>query len=93
MNELRDFMFERVYLRPEVEDQRRRAEEFSFALAVVLTPAVIAKEGYRFYQAYAGATDSLLPMLAPSLLGMAASFVAGLVLPNPGCLEAPAGEG
>ncbi|MFP3890121.1 undecaprenyl-diphosphate phosphatase [uncultured Ralstonia sp.] len=59
--------------------QRRRAEEFSFALAVVLTPAVIAKEGYRFYQAYAGATDSLLPMLAPSLLGMAASFVAGLV--------------
>ena len=25
MNELRDFMFERVYLRPEVEDQRRRA--------------------------------------------------------------------
>ena len=30
---------------------RRRAEEFSFALAVVLTPAVIAKEGYRFMQA------------------------------------------
>ena len=59
--------------------QRRRAEEFSFALAVVLTPAVIAKEGYRFYQAYARATDSLLPMLAPSLLGMGASFVAGLV--------------
>lgn len=25
MNELRDFMFERVYLRPEVEDQRERA--------------------------------------------------------------------
>ncbi len=25
MNELRDFMFERVYLRPEVEDQRQRA--------------------------------------------------------------------
>jgi dGTPase len=25
MNELRDFMFERVYLRPEVEDQRRHA--------------------------------------------------------------------
>ncbi len=25
MNELRDFMFERVYLRPEVDDQRRRA--------------------------------------------------------------------
>ncbi len=25
MNELRDFMFERVYLRPEVEEQRSRA--------------------------------------------------------------------
>ena len=25
MNELRDFMFERVYLRPEVEDQRQKA--------------------------------------------------------------------
>ncbi|WP_296227410.1 undecaprenyl-diphosphate phosphatase [Ralstonia sp. UBA689] len=59
--------------------QRRRAEEFSFALAVVLTPAVIAKEGYRFYKAYAGTSENLLHMLAPSLLGMGASFVAGLV--------------
>ena len=30
---------------------RRRAEEFSFALAVVLTPAVIVKEAYRLYTA------------------------------------------
>lgn len=59
--------------------QRRRAEEFSFALAVVLTPAVIAKEGYRFFKAHAGATDGLLHMLAPSLLGMAFSFIAGLL--------------
>lgn len=59
--------------------QRRRAEEFSFALAVALTPAVIAKEGYRFYKAYAGTSENLLHMLAPSLLGMGASFVAGLV--------------
>ncbi|WP_197326084.1 undecaprenyl-diphosphate phosphatase [Ralstonia solanacearum] len=59
--------------------QRRRAEEFSFALAVVLTPAVIAKEGYRFYQAHAGTTHGVLPMLVPSLLGMAMSFVAGLL--------------
>jgi undecaprenyl-diphosphatase len=58
---------------------RRRAEEFSFALAVVLTPAVIAKEGYRFYQAYAGSAQSLGDLLAPSLLGMALSFLAGLV--------------
>lgn len=60
---------------------RRRAEEFSFALAVVLTPAVIVKEGYRFYQAHAGGTGgaAMLPLLGPSLLGMALSFLAGLV--------------
>jgi hypothetical protein len=36
--------------------QRRRAEEFSFAMAVVL---VIAKEGYGFYQAPADAAQGL----------------------------------
>lgn len=61
--------------------QRRHAEEFSFALAVVLTPAVLAKEGYRFYQAHAGAADAqgLWHLVGPSLLGMALSFLAGLV--------------
>ena len=62
---------------------QRRAEEFSFALAVVLTPAVLAKEGLRFYQAVsAGAVGhgaSLMQLLAPSLLGMCLSFVAGLL--------------
>ena len=60
---------------------RRRAEEFSFALAVVLTPAVIVKEGYRFYQAHAGAAgvSEMLRLLGPSLLGMGLSFLAGLV--------------
>ena len=62
---------------------QRRAEEFSFALAVVLTPAVLAKEGWRFYQAVsAGAVGhgaSLMQLLAPSLLGMCLSFVAGLL--------------
>lgn len=62
---------------------RRRAEEFSFALAVVLTPAVIAKEAHRAYQAQAAATTAdgggLWQVVAPSLLGMALSFVAGLV--------------
>lgn len=60
---------------------RRRAEEFSFALAVVLTPAVVVKEGHRFYQAHAGVADGagMLPLLGPSLLGMGLSFVAGLV--------------
>lgn len=59
---------------------RRRAEEFSFALAVVLTPAVIAKEGYRFVQAHAsaGADAPLWHLLGPSLAGMGLSFLAGL---------------
>jgi undecaprenyl-diphosphatase len=59
---------------------RRRAEEFSFALAVVLTPAVIVKEGYRFYQAHAASAEaqSLWHLLGPSLLGMGLSFLAGL---------------
>ncbi len=60
---------------------RRRAEEFSFALAVVLTPVVIVREGHRFYQAHAAAADgsSLLQLLGPSALGMGLSFLAGLV--------------
>lgn len=62
---------------------QRRAEEFSFALAVVLTPAVLGKEGWRFYQAVsagaAGHGASLMQLLAPSLLGMCLSFVAGLL--------------
>lgn len=65
---------------------RARAEEFSFALAVVLTPPVIVKEGLRLAQARAGlsaglsATQShaLLGLVAPSLLGMVLSFLAGL---------------
>jgi undecaprenyl-diphosphatase len=61
---------------------KERVEEFSFALAVVLTPAVIVKEGYRLLKAHAGsiaAGGSVLDLLLPSLLGMAFSFVAGLV--------------
>jgi undecaprenyl-diphosphatase len=60
--------------------QRQRAEEFSFALAVVLTPAVIVKEVLRLIKAEAatGAAD-LMPLLLPSLLGMLLSFAAGLL--------------
>jgi undecaprenyl-diphosphatase len=61
---------------------RRRAEEFSFALAVVLTPAVIIKEAHRLYKApaVAGAVHSgLWSLLVPSLLGMVFSFGAGLL--------------
>lgn len=62
---------------------RRRAEEFSFALAVVLTPAVIVKEAYRLYQAQGAAmavhAGGLMQLVGPSLIGMALSFLAGLV--------------
>lgn len=62
---------------------RRRAEEFSFALAVVLTPAVIVREAYRLYKApaFAGAlhTGGLWALAMPSLLGMMFSFAAGLL--------------
>jgi undecaprenyl-diphosphatase len=62
---------------------RRRAEEFSFALAVVLTPPVIAREAYRLYKAQGatstGASAQLLHSVTPSLLAMGLSFVAGLL--------------
>ena len=59
---------------------RRRAEQFSFALAVVLTPAVIVREGYRFFRAHAqsGQVADWLHLAVPSALGMGLSFLAGL---------------
>lgn len=62
---------------------RRRAEEFSFALAVVLTPVVIAKEGYRLYKAETATTvadvSTLWHMVGPGVLGMCLSFLTGLL--------------
>lgn len=62
---------------------RRRAEEFSFALAVVLTPAVIVKEGYRLYKhqtlVHSSAPADFYHLLGPGLLGMIFSFIAGLL--------------
>jgi undecaprenyl-diphosphatase len=62
---------------------RRRAEEFSFALAVVLTPAVIAKEGWRLYRANpaveSSGVSSLAVVIGQSALGMTLSFITGLV--------------
>ncbi|HEX4598831.1 MAG TPA: undecaprenyl-diphosphate phosphatase [Burkholderiaceae bacterium] len=62
---------------------RRRAEEFSFALAVVLTPPVIAREAWRLYKALPASSptggSALLHSLAPSLLGMTLSFLTGMV--------------
>jgi len=60
---------------------RRKLEEFSFALAVVLTPPVIAHEALRLLKANkeSGAHVPLLHLLTPSLIGMVFSFGAGLV--------------
>ena len=60
---------------------RRRAEEFSFALAVILTPAVVAKEALRLikHQGQAGDHAALTAMIGPGLLGMVLSFGAGLL--------------
>jgi undecaprenyl-diphosphatase len=61
---------------------RRRAEEFSFALAVVLTPPVVLREAYRLFKAQgSGAVDSitLWHLAGPGLLAMGLSFAAGLL--------------
>lgn len=60
---------------------KERMEEFSFALAVVLTPAVIVKEGYRLAKAHEGSlanAGSLFNVTWPSVVGMLFSFAAGL---------------
>jgi undecaprenyl-diphosphatase len=59
---------------------KQKLEEFSFALAVVLTPPVIAKEVLRLLKAHAlNGHGSVLQLFAPSLVGMIFSFLAGLL--------------
>jgi undecaprenyl-diphosphatase len=62
---------------------RQRAERFSFALAVILTPAAIAREAERLLKASHAATVTGAPLnlhasVLASLLGMVFSFLAGL---------------
>ena len=60
---------------------KMRVEEFSFALAVVLTPAVVGLEARRLirHRGEAAGPPIGLHDFLPSLVGMAFSFVAGLV--------------
>jgi undecaprenyl-diphosphatase len=60
---------------------KARVEEFSFALAVILTPAVIAAETWRLIKAQraAGGAGVTLSSFGPSLLGMVFAFLAGLL--------------
>ncbi len=59
---------------------RRLSEDFSFALAVVLTPAVIVREVVHVYKERAekGSVD-LVAMLLPGTVGMVFSFLAGML--------------
>ncbi|KAB0671437.1 undecaprenyl-diphosphate phosphatase [Oryzomonas sagensis] len=60
---------------------RVKAEEFSFALAVVLTPPVIAREILRLLKAHELATSGadLMGLFLPGVVGMMSSFLAGLL--------------
>jgi undecaprenyl-diphosphatase len=58
---------------------RPLAEDFSFALAVVLTPPVIARGLYRLWKSGNLSAGELLPLVGPGLAGMVLSFLAGLV--------------
>jgi undecaprenyl-diphosphatase len=58
---------------------KRKLEEFSFALAVVLTPAAIAQETHRLIKAHSLSQESALHLLMPGLVGMVFSFIAGLL--------------
>ncbi len=60
---------------------RQSAEKFSFALAVILTPPVIAREALRLHKAHAAvvAGPGFGALAAPGLVGMVCSFLAGLL--------------
>jgi undecaprenyl-diphosphatase len=59
---------------------KQKLEEFSFALAVVLTPPVIAKEASRLLKAHAlSGQGSVLHLFVPGLVGMVLSFATGLL--------------
>jgi undecaprenyl-diphosphatase len=59
---------------------RLKLEEFSFALAVVLTPPILAKEAMRLVKAHAlSGQGSALHLFVPGFVGMILSFVAGLL--------------
>lgn len=58
---------------------RATAEDFSFALAVVLTPPADAREIWRLYQSQHHHLGGMVPAAMPSLLGVVFAFLAGLL--------------
>ena len=60
--------------------KRETAEEFSFLLAVILTPAVVLLQLKRLLKAKAETGNfHLMSQLTPGLIGMVFSFLAGLI--------------
>lgn len=60
--------------------ERARAEDFSFALAVILTPPVVAREALRLVRAeHAASVPALGSAVGLSLLGFISAFLAGLL--------------
>jgi len=59
---------------------RVRAEDFSFALAVALTPPAIARETWRLIQVqHIHTSGNLISAVTPSILGAIFAFLAGLL--------------
>ncbi len=59
---------------------KMRAEEFSFALAVVLTPPVVARELLRLVKAeHVNGSAALVSAMIPGIFGAVCAFVAGLL--------------
>jgi undecaprenyl-diphosphatase len=60
--------------------ERARAEDFSFALAVILTPPVVAREALRLVRAeHAGSVPALGSAVGVGFLGFISAFLAGLL--------------
>lgn len=57
---------------------RQYAEQFSFALAVVLTPPLIVRQAWKLLKSPEAADAHLADLLLPGVVGMGLAFVAGL---------------
>ena len=57
---------------------RKFAEEFSFALAVVLTPPLIVRQTWKLLHSPEATESNLVELLLPGLVGMGLAFLSGL---------------
>jgi undecaprenyl-diphosphatase len=58
---------------------RALCEDFSFALAIVLTPPAQAYSVYKLLKAHELSRSTLMEVLVPGLVGMVFSFIAGFL--------------